>query len=157
MQNIPPDEFSDFSTMDVTIRKYVESDIDPILEAVLESHQELSRWMHWCHAEYNREDAESWVHSRPAAWEKKEEWGFAIVDQHDRFLGTCGIHRIDLKNGVGEMGYWVRTSATGPSTFSAGAKKACSPPSPVGRSFFPGIWALPIKCTSMRLNKRALW
>jgi RimJ/RimL family protein N-acetyltransferase len=52
------------------------------------------------------------VESRTAAWERNEEWSFIVVDSADRLLGTCGIHRIDFRNGVGEIGYWVRTSAT---------------------------------------------
>tara|TARA_R110002049_G_scaffold50370_3_gene143081 strand:+ start:122127 stop:122690 length:564 start_codon:yes stop_codon:yes gene_type:complete len=104
------------------IRRYVESDIDSILEAVLESRHELSQWMSWCHQNYNRDDAESWVNSRAKAWNDREEWGFVIVDERDRFLGTCGIHRIDLRNGLGEMGYWVRSSMTRQGIATAAAK-----------------------------------
>jgi ribosomal-protein-serine acetyltransferase len=94
------------------IRRYRPSDVEAVYEAVLESKAELSLWMPWCHPAYAKCDAESWVESRAAAWERNEEWSFLIVDTHDRVLGGAGLHRLDLRNGVGELGYWVRTSAT---------------------------------------------
>ena len=96
----------------VRLRRYRSEDIEAIYEAVVESMAELSVWMPWCHAGYSRHDAQSWVEGRPGAWERNEEWSFLITDDHDRLLGSCGIHRFDLKNGVGELGYWVRTTKT---------------------------------------------
>jgi ribosomal-protein-serine acetyltransferase len=96
----------------IQIRKYQSGDVDAIYDAVIESRVELSRWMPWCHAAYSREETAGWVESRPDAWENDGEWSFVIVDGDGGFLGACGIHRIDRLNGVGEVGYWVRTSAT---------------------------------------------
>ena len=95
--------------LDVNIRPYRDGDTEPVLEAVIESKQELSRWMPWCHNDYGRKDAEAWVRSRPQAWEDNQEWSFVIVDQGDNLLGTCGFHHLDLHNGTCELGYWVRT------------------------------------------------
>ena len=97
---------------DIQIRRYESSDIDSIYEAVIESQAELSPWMPWCHAAYSKQDTVGWVESRPAAWESNAEWSFVIVDAAGRFLGACGIHGLDLRNSCGELGYWVRTSAT---------------------------------------------
>ena len=97
----------------IQIRRYRPTDVDEIHEAVMESHAELSPWMVWCHDDYSRDDTATWVEGRPDAWKNNQEWGFVIVDENDQFLGTVGIHRLDLLNGVGEAGYWVRTSATG--------------------------------------------
>ncbi len=96
----------------IHIRRYEPTDIDAIYEAVCESRAELSPWMPWCHAEYSRADTTSWVGSRVDAWESHSEWSFVIVDAGGQILGACGLHRLDLRNGVGELGYWVRTSAT---------------------------------------------
>ena len=94
------------------IRQYRADDVDAIYSAVIASKPELSPWMPWCHDEYSRLDTETWVEGRPTAWERDDEWSFLIVDQNDTVLGSCGIHRLDLKNGVGELGYWVRTQST---------------------------------------------
>ena len=94
------------------IRQYRHDDVDGIYSAVIASKPELSLWMPWCHEEYSRFDTVTWVQSRPSAWERNEEWSFLIVDENETVLGGCGIHRLDLKNGVGELGYWVRTQST---------------------------------------------
>ncbi len=107
----------------ITIRGYESSDIDPLYEAVIESREELVPWMPWCTAHYARQDTATWVESRPAAWERNEEWGFVIVSPDGRVLGTCGIHHLDLRNGVGELGYWVRTSATRNGVASAATRQ----------------------------------
>ena len=99
-------------TRDILLRQYRSDDVDAIYEAVMESKAELSPWMPWCHTDYSREDAVTWVEGRPSAWERDENWSFVIVESNGRLLGTCGIHHIDLLNAVGELGFWVRSSAT---------------------------------------------
>lgn len=96
----------------IQIRRYRLDDVDAIYEAVVESKKELSVWMPWCHDGYSRQETQTRVESRATAWEQNQEWSHLIVDSQDRVLGTCGIHHIDLKNGVAELGYWVRTTAT---------------------------------------------
>lgn len=61
----------------------------------------------------------------PAAWDNNEEWGFVVEDENERLLGVCGIHRIAMKHRVGELGYWVRTSATGQGTATQAARQIC--------------------------------
>ena len=107
------------------IRRYRPSDVDAIYSAVMESRRELSTWMPWCHASYCRQDAINWVESRPDAWENNREWSFVIVDSGDRFLGTCGIHRIEALNGVAEIGYWVRSTATCRGVATSATQQLC--------------------------------
>lgn len=109
----------------VQIRRYRSVDVDALYDAVMESHAELSPWMPWCHSAYSRSDTESWVNSRSAAWELNQEWSFLIVDAADRVLGACGIHRIELRNGVAELGYWVRTSATRQGVATSATRQLC--------------------------------
>jgi RimJ/RimL family protein N-acetyltransferase len=99
-------------TSNIQIRRYQPNDIDAVYEAVIESKPELSPWMPWCQTEYAWQDAADWVQGRPEAWERNEEKSFLMIDANERLLGCCGIHRIDARNGVGELGYWVRSSAT---------------------------------------------
>jgi ribosomal-protein-serine acetyltransferase len=101
----------DLST--ISLRRYRPDDVDAVFGAVLESLGELALWMPWAHAHYGRGDAAAWVASRPSAWETGEEWSLLIVDAQDRVLGACGVHRPDRTKQVAEVGYWVRTSATG--------------------------------------------
>ena len=112
-------------TDSVKIRPCQPDDVDAIYEAVIESKAELSQWMAWCHDTYTRQDAVNRAASRPIAWEQNQEWSFVVVDGDGRLLGTCGIHRLDLLNGVGELGYWVRTSATGKGVATAATRQLC--------------------------------
>ncbi len=110
---------------EIRIRRYRPGDVDAVFEAVTSSQAELSRWMPWCHAGYSRDDSAAWVESRPGAWERNDEWSFLIVDAEDRLLGSCGLHRLSLKDGVAELGYWVRTSAARQGVATTATRQLC--------------------------------
>ena len=109
----------------VRIRRYKPDDVDAIYDAVEESKAELSIWLPWCHDTYSRNDAVEWVESRQSAWETNQEWSFVVVNDEGKLLGACGIHRIDRLNGVGELGYWVRTSATRNGVATSATRQLC--------------------------------
>ncbi|OAI54238.1 hypothetical protein AYO47_00560 [Planctomyces sp. SCGC AG-212-M04] len=107
------------------IRRYRLEDVDAIYEAVVDSKAELVPWMPWCHEAYSQQDTQTWVEARSPAWDRNEDWSFVIVDAHDRILGGTGIHRIDQRNGVAEVGYWVRTSATRQGVAASAVRQLC--------------------------------
>ena len=109
----------------VKIRQYRPDDVQPVYEAVMESHAELAPWMPWCHDNFSLKDAEEWVAGRPGAWDANEEWSFVIVDQDDRILGAAGMHRFNLYDGVAEAGYWVRSSVTGQGIATRAFRQMC--------------------------------
>lgn len=103
----------------ILIRPYKREDISEMFEAVSESITEVSAWLEWCHADYKIEEAETYIKSRPAAWENAEEYSFAIFDvETKRFLGGMGLNLINQKFKLCNLGYWIRTSATGRSVAS---------------------------------------
>jgi RimJ/RimL family protein N-acetyltransferase len=107
----------------VRIRRYRAGDASAVYEAVRESFAELSRFMEWCSPTYARSDAAQWVKSRPAAWKAKSEYSFLIEDEAERVLGACGLNRIEQLSGTANLGYWVRTSATGRGVCTAAVKQ----------------------------------
>ncbi|MEI8018505.1 MAG: GNAT family N-acetyltransferase [Schlesneria sp.] len=109
----------------VRIRRYQPDDANAVYDAVMESKEELSHWMSWCHDTYSRNDAVAWVESRLSAWETNQDWSFVVVNDEGKLLGACGIHRIDRLNGVGELGYWVRTSATRNGVATSATRQLC--------------------------------
>ena len=109
----------------IQIRKYRPDDVDALFSAVVASKAELLPWMPWCHEEYSRSDTATWVDGRPTAWDRNDEWSFLIVGNNDAILGSCGIHRLDLKNGVGELGYWVRTDLTQQGIATEATRQLC--------------------------------
>lgn len=109
----------------IHIRRYQPGDVEAVYEAVIESKAELSPWMQWCHAAYSRQDTIAWVDSRADAWESNREWSYVVLNSDGRLLGACGIHRFDVLNGVAEVGYWVRSSATGQGIATAATRRLC--------------------------------
>jgi RimJ/RimL family protein N-acetyltransferase len=82
-------------------------------EAARESVPEVSRWLPWCHAQYSMAEATEWIASRAPLAAEGREYTFAIIGADGRFLGACGINQINRIHRFANVGYWVRTSATG--------------------------------------------
>jgi len=105
---------SEFSDGTVSIRPYREDDVQPQLDAARESVSEVFPWLPWCHPEYTLENSRTWVSTRAEAWQKGDEYSFAITDDQDqRLLGGSGLNQIRQQDRFGNLGYWVRTSCTG--------------------------------------------
>ncbi|MBN2238867.1 MAG: GNAT family N-acetyltransferase [Dehalococcoidales bacterium] len=97
----------------VTLRPYTEGDAASLTAAARESIPEISPWMEWCRPDYANEQSIQWVSSRLAAWEEGSSYDFAIRDAATgRYLGGCGLSKIQNDLGLANLGYWVRTSAT---------------------------------------------
>lgn len=98
----------------ITLRPYRKTDVYHAYEAVLESMDELSPWLYWCHPGYSIQETRAWVESRLIAWDKGTEYAFAITDpKKSVFLGGCSLTTIHPEHKLAELGYWVRTSRTG--------------------------------------------
>jgi RimJ/RimL family protein N-acetyltransferase len=98
----------------ITLRPYRSGDEALLFEAARESIAEVHPWMPWCHPDYVIEESKTWLESQIAAWDEKTSFQFGIFDREsERYLGGAGINRIDLEFRFANLGYWVRTSATG--------------------------------------------
>ena len=95
------------------IRFYQPGDANGLWEAARESVAEVYPWLSWCHPEYTLGEAEGWVRSRARLAAERQEYGFAIVDAKGAFLGGCGLNQISSIHRFANLGYWVRTAATG--------------------------------------------
>jgi RimJ/RimL family protein N-acetyltransferase len=107
----------------IRIRPYTRDDADVMLEAVDESRVELNRWMPWCEPGYGRADALEWIEMTIVGREKGTLFDFAIVDGRGRYFGGAGINQIRAAEGVANVGYWVRSSATGAGIAVAAARQ----------------------------------
>lgn len=96
-----------------SLRPYETGDAQSLWEAAHESVVEVGRWLAWCHAQYSLADAVEWIRSRAPLAAERREYHFAILGTDGRFLGGCGINQINRIHRFGNLGYWVRTSATG--------------------------------------------
>lgn len=96
------------------LRAFQPEDVDAIYEAVRQSLPELTRWLPWCHPDYSRAETQEFLGQRLAAFRDLGEHAFAIVDRGSgRFLGATGVNQIDRHGRRANLGYWLRTDATG--------------------------------------------
>ena len=96
-----------------SIRFYEPGDAQALWEAARESVLEVGPWLPWCHADYSIDDAAEWTRTRAALAAEGREYTFAILGPEGRFLGGCGLNHINRAHRFCNLGYWVRTSATG--------------------------------------------
>jgi ribosomal-protein-serine acetyltransferase len=98
----------------ITLRPYTMDDAQELYEAVRESIEELQRWMPWCHPDYSIEETRAWLSLRDDAWKNGADYGFRVADaRSDRMLGGVGLNQINNDYRAANLGYWIRTSATG--------------------------------------------
>ena len=97
----------------ILLRPYLPGDADEAFAAVLESFDELSRWMPWCHPGYSLEEMRAWIEHCAVARARGSEFHFVIEDGSGAFLGTCGLNQMRREHRMANLGYWVRTRATG--------------------------------------------
>jgi ribosomal-protein-serine acetyltransferase len=104
------------------IRLYQQQDVEDMHAAALESSAEVYPWMAWCHDRYSLDEARRWIAVQEERAKQGVAYEFAILDEVGRFFGGCGINQIGMANRFANLGYWVRTSATGRGVAPAAAR-----------------------------------
>jgi len=105
----------------IAIRPYRSSDVPAVYEAAMESVQCVQPFMAWCHPHLTEAELHAWIETQVAAFQAKAAFEFAIVDA-DRYVGGCGLNKIDYEDRRANVAYWVRTSATGRGIASAAVR-----------------------------------
>jgi RimJ/RimL family protein N-acetyltransferase len=59
------------------------------------------------------EDSEQYVRWAAARWMTREDLAVALTDHSGRLVGGSGLHGVDWRVRVMEIGYWLRTDAWG--------------------------------------------
>lgn len=101
------------ATQAIAIRPYRPADAEALLEAVLESTEQVYPWLPWCRPDYSLDEARAWIALCEQNRRSGAEYNFTIVDGADRPLGGCGLNQLRPEHRLANLGYWVRTSATG--------------------------------------------
>ena len=82
--------------------------------AIVETIEDLKKWMPWADPMPSVDDTEKWCRSAAAKYLAREQFHFLIFLKDSRdYIGTCGMHRIDWKAPAMEIGYWLRKSRWG--------------------------------------------
>jgi RimJ/RimL family protein N-acetyltransferase len=107
----PPTTLSDGI---VTLRSWQAGDAPALYEATRKSISTVSPWLSWLDTLYKPEDADHGVTTSQAHWQRQAEFRFAVWDAStSRLLGGAGLNHLNLTHRFGNLGYWVRSSATG--------------------------------------------
>lgn len=99
--------------MPISIRPYAITDAPALYEAARESVAEVFPWLPWCHAGYQLDDAQTWIHTQVEALANRTAYSFLIEDETGRFFGGCGLNQINDAHRLANLGYWLRSSAAG--------------------------------------------
>lgn len=85
------------------------------MTAVEDSWRELAKWLPWAHARYGRGEAMRFIKDSAAAWAEGRAFDFAIRAKEDRadHLGNISVWPVSRRERSGEVGYWIRSDATG--------------------------------------------
>ncbi len=145
----------------VELRRHAPRDLDPLVEAVNGSLEELRLWMPWAQSAATNDSIAQFLEQSRRAWEEGLEFGYAMRSPHDRgeqdeggcddgIIGCCGLH---LRSGPGviEIGYWVRTNRVG-----AGIATAAAGTLTRAALDLPGIERIEIHCDAANGKSRAI-
>ena len=110
----------------VIIKKIIPEFVSLLYHAAFESKEQLEVWLPWCHSKYKIEETKEWVNLQQTAWKDKSEFSFGIFEsKSNNFVGGCGINQINWIHKIGNLGYWIRTDATGKG-YATAATKLCA-------------------------------
>jgi RimJ/RimL family protein N-acetyltransferase len=98
----------------VIVRSWIEADTNQLWDAIDSSRDHLEPWMPWVDRYRNPDDALEYCRRSHARWLMREDLAVAILERETgRIVGGSGLHRIDWKYRLFEIGYWVRQDAEG--------------------------------------------
>jgi ribosomal-protein-serine acetyltransferase len=97
----------------LSLRPWHEDYATALHEAARESLQSVGRWLPWCHAGYDMDEALKWIAFSKHGWQKGEHYTFAVFDAQGTLIGDVGLNQIDGRNLRANLGYWLRPTATG--------------------------------------------
>jgi len=98
----------------VLLRPFRDDDASGLYEAVRESMAEVSPWLSWCHQDYSIQESRQFISSRAQAADSDEWYSFGVFERGTgKLLGGVGLNFINRVHQIGNLGYWVRTTAAG--------------------------------------------
>ena len=109
----------------VLLRRYRDSDVDDIYDAVRESIPALYPWLAWCHEGYTVEEARQYIQDQDKWWSEGKVYNFAVVHKETgTFCGGCLLNHINYGDRFANLAYWVRSSWTGRGLATTSARLA---------------------------------
>jgi RimJ/RimL family protein N-acetyltransferase len=105
---------AELETMRLCLRPSRRSDLEPLHEAIVETLDELVRWLPWARGDHSRRDTREYLRRARAAWVRRTSFELVIEERGNRrIVGVASLHRIDWMRRSAGLGYWVRRAAQG--------------------------------------------
>jgi ribosomal-protein-serine acetyltransferase len=96
------------------LRPWRPEDAPALHAAVQESLETVGRWLPWCHAGYDLDEARDWIAHCREGWTAEEHFAFGMFDRADgTLLGSVGLNQRNRMHHSAALGYWVRQSRQG--------------------------------------------
>lgn len=104
------------------LRRSTLDDTEALHEAVKASFAELHPWMPWCTEPVELADQRGFIERSETGWTDQSTFNWLIVDAGGNLIGTIGL--MDrVGPGALEIGYWLRTDATGRGVMTCAAAR----------------------------------
>jgi len=110
----------------VTLRRSRVAHLAAVMEAVAQSHAELSRWMPWADPMPSADEEAAALRLMEERFDADLDWAYLLFEPGDELVGGAGLRR--RSTDTAEIGYWVRSDRTrrGYATAAAGALTAAA-------------------------------
>jgi len=132
------------------LRRYTSDDVTSLHEAIKASYAEIHPWMPWCVEPVKIEDQRDFIVRADVQWAGGEAFDFGIFDAAGTQLGAISL--MDrLGSGGLELGYWLRTDATGRGVMTRAAGRLTE----LGLGL-PGIERVEIHCDEANVRSAAV-
>lgn len=96
------------------LRPWQPDDAPALHAAVQESLETVGRWLPWCHAGYDLDEAQSWIRHCREGWANDEHFAFGVFERaNGALLGSVGLNQRNRMHKSASLGYWVRQSRQG--------------------------------------------
>ena len=98
----------------LVLRPFRRKDTTPVHDSVRASLPELAEYLPWA-VNYQRSVTSQFIKDSIGAWASGRAFDFSIreVEDLDRHVGNVSVWFTSRANGVGEVGYWIRSDMTG--------------------------------------------
>lgn len=102
------------STPRFKLRPFRRRDLSAVHDAISASITDLQQWLPWATG-YDRSVAQRFIRDSAGAWTEGRAYDFAVRDagEPNRHIGNVSIWWTSRQNGIGEVGYWIRSDMTG--------------------------------------------
>jgi RimJ/RimL family protein N-acetyltransferase len=135
------------------LRRYTLGDVEAVHEAIKASYAEIHPWMPWCVEPIKIEDQREFVEKTFPNWATGEAFNFGIFDageQDEELIGSVSLMDRVGPGGL-EIGYWLRTDATGRGVMTRAVARLTE----LGLGL-PGIERIEVHCDEANLRSAAV-